>query len=483
MDLTIRQLQRLLHKSRTNPNTLVAEGVRDIAHLANHLVGLNIVGVGAVHNGHFWMSVASSIAPHGTRPMYVYLDPHHAVDRLCRKYGPNASVKDVIKQERPAKQPPPPPQTQPKPESGEGSDADADGHEDADVDAQAEPSTSAKDMAKAREAAEDWRAEDEARKRQEEAQIQAAEARKKIADRAIPAAKAKAAATAKKAAQNAKRQPAGSCRRAAQQALKRARQAVSFSQAAEASGPSLASRRALSSANGRLRAVPATLRSQMAELLNQLIGTGNTGGNVSSIPVYDSRKLVKRLLVKRPLPNALKEDVISGRPVTLILPDVSPSCAEQAQAACDIANAAGYAGVSGSDVLVLPHSNGCIEEHVDAYMPWFNGRPVDVRGTALTTLFQNIITGKSSYKLRVVIAVGDHDAVDMYEQLAGLRQVTRLIWLHNASGRHGGTLNRVIKSPPEDCPVWVPDSLKKLSLIWGCHSQRRMIKGLALSLR
>jgi hypothetical protein len=479
MDLTIRQLQRLLHKSRTNPNTLVAEGVRDIAHLANHLVGLNIVGVGAVHNGHLWMSVASSIAPHGTRPMYVCLDPHHAVDRLCRKYGPNASVKDVIKQERPAKQPPQP--QQPKPESGAGSGGD--GHEDADVEAQAEPSTAAKDMAKAREAAEDWRAEEAARQRQAEAEAQAEAARKKLTDN-LAAAKAKALADAKKAAQNAKRQPDGYRRRGAKQALKKARQAVSFSQAAEASGPSLASRRALSSANGRLRAVPAALRSQMAELLNKLMGnTGNTGGNVGPIPVYDSRRLVKRLLVKRPLPNALKEDVISGRPVTLILPDVSPSCAAQAQAACDIANAAGYAGVSGSDVLVLPHSNGCIDEHIDAYMPWFNGRPVDVRGTALTTLFRNITTGKSSYKLRVVIAVGDHDAVDMYEQLAGLREVTRLIWLHNDSGRRGGTRNRVIKSPPEDCPGWVPDSLKKLSLIWGCHSQRRMLKGLALSLR
>lgn len=477
MDLTIRQLQRLLHKSRTNPNTLVAEGVRDIAHLANHLVGLNIVGVGAVHNGHLWMSVASSIAPHGTRPMYAYLDPHHAVDRLCRKYGPNAFVKDVIKQERQAQQQQH--SQQPGSESGEGSDADGDG----DAETEAEPSTSAKDLCKAREAAEDWRADEAARQRQAEAEAQAEAARKKLADN-LAAAKAKALADAKKAAQNAKRQPDGYRRRGAKQALKKARQAVSFSQAAEASGPSLESRRALSSAHGRLRAVPAALRSQMAELLNRLMGnTGNTGGNVGPIPVYDSRRLVKRLLVKRPLPNALKEDVISGRPVTLILPDVSPSCAVQAQAACDIANAAGYAGVSGSDVLVLPHSNGCIDEHIDAYMPWFNGRPVDVRGTALTTLFRNIITGKSSYKIRVVIAVGDHDAVDMYEQLAGLRQVTRLIWLHNDSGHRSGTRNRVIKSPPEGCPGWVPDSLKKLSLIWGCHNQRRMLKGLALSLR
>jgi hypothetical protein len=473
MDLTIRQLQRLLHKSRTNPNTLVAEGVRDIAHLANHLVGLNIVGVGAVHNGHLWMSVASSIAPHGTRPMYAYLDPHHVVDRLCRKYGPNASVKDVIKQERQARQQPP----QPKPESGEGGDGDAE------TEAQAELSTAAKDRARAREAAEDWRADERARQRQAEAEAQAEAARKKLTDN-LAAAKAKALAAAKQAVQSAKRQPYACRRSDAKRALKKARQAASFSQAAEAAGPSLESRRFLSSANGRLRAVPAALRSQMAELLNRLMGnTGNTGGNVGPIPVYDSRRLVKRLLVKRPLPNALKEDVISGRPVTLILPDVSPSCAAQAQDACDIANAAGYAGVSGSDVLVLPHSNGCIDEHVDAYMPWFNGRPVDVRGTALTTLFRNITTGKSSYKIRVVIAVGDHDAADMYEQLAGLQQVTRLIWLHNDSGRRSGTRNRVIKSPPEDCPGWVPDSLKKLSLIWGCHNQRRMLKGLALSLR
>jgi hypothetical protein len=234
----------------------------------------------------------------------------------------------------------------------------------------------------------------------------------------------------------------------------------------------------IAKANGRLRSVPGQLRTQMAELINRLVGnTGNSGGNVSPIPVYDSRKLVKRMLVKRPLSNALKEDVITGRPVTLFLPDVSPSCAREAQDACDIANAAGYAGVSGSDVLVLPHSNGCVDEHEDSYFPWFNGRPVNVRGEALQQLFSDVTGGRSSYKVRAVVAIGDHDAEELYSQIAALNKVTRFVWLHNAGG------HREKLSAREELPEWSSDRLGKLSLVYGCTGKRQMVRGLDLALK
>jgi hypothetical protein len=166
------------------------------------------------------------------------------------------------------------------------------------------------------------------------------------------------------------------------------------------SAPSLEARRRAAGTHGRLRVVPPQLRNKTAELINKLVHeSGAAGDRLTPIPILSARKVVKRMLVRRPLGNAFKEDSNAGRPVTLFLPDVSPSCARQAQAACDVANAAGYAGVSGSDVLVFPHSNGEVEED---YVPWFNGRPNLANLTKTEALFSEITSGRSRYNIRIV---------------------------------------------------------------------------------
>lgn len=141
-----------------------------------------------------------------------------------------------------------------------------------------------------------------------------------------------------------------------------------------------------------------------------------------------------------------------------------------------MANAAGYAGVSGSDVLVLPHSNGCIEGEAAQYIPWFNGKPVSVRGEALEKLFYSITAGRSSYRIRAVVAIGDHDAMELYEQIAAFKSVLRLVWLHNG-GKGGAKL-----SGQDQLPGWSREGLRKLKLVYGCTNQRQMLRGLDLAI-
>lgn len=445
MDLTIRQLQRTLHQSKKNPGALLLKGneYSVVTTMGNMLSGRRLTMQAAIKDGHIWSVRGASSGPSGA---YIHYDLHRTVDKWCWKYGPNTPVRDVLTME--------------DAQQAQNGPGDADDQSDAEVIQSAQQAVA-----------------DAVQKRAAMLAQMADKAAQQAADR-LKAAAAQMA-EARKAVKDARRAPkAARCvaARRAQHLLKNARRAASFDKAAMAAAPSLESRRTIAKAHGRLRTVPVALRTRIAGIINRLVGTtGTAGGNVSTIPVYDSRRLVKRMLVKRPLANALKEDVISGRPVTLFLPDISPSCADQAQVACDMANAAGYAGVSGSDVLVLPHSNGCIEGHADEYIPWFNGKPVAARGEALISLFNAIVTGRSAYKIKVVVAIGDHDAVEMYEQLAALRRVTQLVWLHNSGPRRA----KLAKSD-EFSDRWSDESSRKLKLVYGCHNQNQMLRGLDL---
>lgn len=283
---------------------------------------------------------------------------------------------------------------------------------------------------------------------------------------------------AKRAASKA---TAASMVRKAKKKLKDARRAASFNKVAESSGPSLSARQSIAQANGRLQRVPQKLRNRMAVLINRLVEQGGTTGeNLSPIPVLSSTKLVKRMVVRRPLPNALKEDTVIGRPVVLFLPDVSPSCAAQAQVACDLANAAGYAGVSGSDVLVFPHSNGEVDSD-EEYVPWFNGRPLITDAREVSKTFEDVCAGRSKFRVRVVVFLGDHDAVDRYGAIAGLRSVTRALWLHNR--RVNTAQKRPVPAAPGMRPNWSQDAMEKLSMVAGCVDQSTMLTGFDMALR
>jgi hypothetical protein len=220
----------------------------------------------------------------------------------------------------------------------------------------------------------------------------------------------------------------------------------------------------------------------MADLINRLVMQGGTAGdNPSPTPLLSATKVVRRMLVRRPLTNALKEDTITGRPVTLFLPDVSPSCKPQAQVACDLANAAGFAGVSGSDVLVLPHANGTVSPTA-AYIPWYNGKPMLSELNQVESLFEDICSGRSRFRVRVVVFLGDHDAVRRYGEIAALRSVLRVVWLHNYGDPDGRSVEPPAMAEDFLQPPWEPAAKKKLTMVRGCGGQRTMLQGFNMAL-
>jgi hypothetical protein len=443
-ELTLRQLQRLVSRSRRVPTANVQAAGNQLEWAAAHWPAGAFGAIDVALRDGKLQNVCSCLSCRSlhTAPIDVGGD----VDRWTRRFGPDTPVREALRALAEEKR-----QQDGQPQDGQPQDGQPqDGQPQ---DGQGRPDNAAQ---------------------------RAAEAQKAAAAKKAAAAAAMAAAR-RKLAEAAAKGPAAVA--AAKRALKKARWQTSYNKTAEEAGVSLEARRTQAAANGRLRAVPPAERRAMAALICRLLGQGAAaGGSVGPIPVLSAKKLVKRMLVRRPLANALKEDVITGRPVTLFLPDISPSCARQAQAACDLANAAGYAGVPGSDVLVLPHANGCVE-HAEEYRPWFNGRPVEGPLAAFEEQFAAIAQGRARYKIRVVVAIGDHDAVEMYQELAGSRGVQRLLWLHNE--RH--LRDEVLREPrlvrPEHGRVghWSPEARRKLSFVFGCTNQREMLRGFDLA--
>jgi hypothetical protein len=489
MGMTLRQFQKLLYKSK-QPG-FQGKSDRDLAKFAELLCnqhggwGQAVVKAGELHGA----CTCPTCRTEGRRTS----DLTSFVDSLCRKYGADMDATQALAKwlrcEKPAQQDGGQGGSQQQEQSSDGSESsepqagDGAGQGQGSVEPrpQAQPQPlSADDL----QALDDWQ-EQQAQEAGEEQRVerrrQADEERREAYNREQrrqAAAAAKAAAAALKAARQQKNRAAA---KAAQAALAAAKRQLGPRTGAPSGppipgSPSRAAMRQIAGATARLRRVSPKLRQQLAELINKLVATSGTAGEeFAPVPMIDSRKLVKRMLVRRPLANALKEDVQRGRPVTLFLPDISPSCAAQAQDSCDIANAAGYAGVAGSDVLVLPHSNGCVESG-DAYTPWFNGKPAPMDKLQFAELLDRVIKGTSRYRVRVVVAIGDHDAEEMYEEILGVRQVTKLIWLHNDTDGNGG---RAALASGRSRPRWASD---KLRLVYGCINAKEMLRGLKLSL-
>lgn len=459
MSMTLRQLQKMISVSRRNVSaTYGTEHSRELSKFA-HAFRVQLDGdasgaktsiTGGTLVSKCPCGCGSESSAHPTRLRSL-------VDSLARRYGASTTLEDVIAQQKDGQQ---------------GNKQQGDG--------QNQPAQSSTPTE-----ASEWEDDDESQT-PTPAQQQAARDAAERAQRADAAAKAKAA---QEALENLRQQPktaeTAARLKKAQQQLKEARRRASFVRVPGT--PSLQSRRAVSGQTARMRAVSPVLRARMARSIDRLVGqSGAVGGNLGPTPILSARKLVNRMLAKRPLANALKEDVVTGRPVTLFLPDVSTSCEETSQDACDLANAAGYSGVPGSDVLVFPHSNGCVAEGDDciadgaSYTPWFNGKPMVMPRAEQERLFDELLTGKSKYRVRVVVALGDHDAVDVYEQMAALRDITRLVWLHNAGEESG--VKRLRLNDPQFTPQWSTGSQKKLSLVSGCTTCGSMLAGFDMAI-
>lgn len=482
MSLTLRQLQRMISISSRNVKetygTAHSQELASFCAAFSDSIGYFGGGCGPTTYAHAGTLV--SVCPCGCQHKETAsrLLLRSLIDSLARIHGASTPLADVIKQrheeiaEKLRQQNQRKNQRndnsgknghQPAGRSGSGERADSDWEEKAEI---ARAAADKRKQWEANAAADNKR--HRARARAEEADAKAAIARLRQQSKASPTAM-----------------------RYEQQRLKGARRQASF-QPRTPGSPSLKSRKALGGQTARMRAVPPVLRARMARLIERLVGQGGSvGGQLGPTPILSTRKLVKRMLSRRPLANALKEDVVVGRPVTLFLPDVSQSCEETSQDACDLANAAGYSGVPGSDVLVFPHSNGLVAEGDSSicdgtsYTPWFNGKPVVMLREEQEVLFAALIAGKSKYRVRVVVALGDHDAEYLYEQMAALQAITRLVWLHNfdydASGGKAGKRLRI--NTHGLTPSWTPSSMQKLTLVSGCTTCGSMLAGFDMATR
>lgn len=404
-------------------------------------------------------------------------NPASLIDSFVRKHGPNATIASLLQDEKNAANNPSNNSDEQKPdqnsEKGQPANGNGAGQSGGDGDQTSEPPAHNEPWVPTPPPPEP---PPKPKTREEQHADTLRELREQFRKQKQTAAAGQSAADESKAQKTALKQLKNKIRSEAK------KQSKTASLKGAATGPSLRSRRRAAGAHGRLQRVPVELRNKTAEIINRLVSeTGVAGDRLSPIPVLSSRKVVKRMVVRRPLPNALKEDSNSGRPVTLFLPDVSPSCERQAQIACDISNAAGYAGVSGSDVLVFPHSNGCVEPD---YVPWFNGRPTLVHAKGVDRLFREITGGTSKYDIRVVVAIGDHDAMELYGELAARKNVRRFVWLHNirSSPRSGPEIVSAT-DPAWDLERWPAEAKAKTTLVLGCVNRESILTGLNMSIK
>ena len=204
------------------------------------------------------------------------------------------------------------------------------------------------------------------------------------------------------------------------------------------------------------------VRAAMAQLLS--FGQGETS------PRWDTSELVKRLISRRPLWPARRDE--EGRPSILVLPDVSGSCYAIASASLRLARAVALLGVSGAEVVIVSHANGWPYE-----IQVGTSAPMKVRISAdfaaITGFYHRLI---KTHTVEAVVAVGDSDAEDVYSWLAGQPRISRLIWLDNSFCRQ---LERPRRSP---LTRWPAPARQKTTRLVGCKRER-FAEALELALR
>jgi hypothetical protein len=194
------------------------------------------------------------------------------------------------------------------------------------------------------------------------------------------------------------------------------------------------------------------------------------GGQGETSPRWDTSELVKRLISRRPLWPARRDE--EGRPSILVLPDVSGSCYAIASASLRLTRAVALLGVPGAEVVIVSHVNGQPHEiQVGTSAP----RKVSVSEdfAALTGFYQRLI---KTYMVEAVVAVGDDDAEEVYRWLSSHPAISRLIWLDNSFCRRLECPKRSLLTR------WPAPAREKTTRLVGCKKER-FAEALELALR
>ena len=194
------------------------------------------------------------------------------------------------------------------------------------------------------------------------------------------------------------------------------------------------------------------------------------GGQGETSPRWDTSELVKRLISRRPLWPARRDE--EGRPSILVLPDVSGSCYAIARESLRLARAVALLGVPGAEVVIVSHANGQPHE-----IQIGTSAPMKVRISAdfaaITGFYHRLI---KTHTVEAVVAVGDSDAEDVYCWLSSHPAISRLVWLDNSFCRR---LER-----PRSAPLtrWPAPARQKTTHLVGCKKER-FAEALELALR
>ena len=221
---------------------------------------------------------------------------------------------------------------------------------------------------------------------------------------------------------------------------------------------------------GKADAPPLDEVRRVRAAMAQLIAFGGQG---ETSPRWDTSELVKRLISRRPLWPARRDE--EGRPSILVLPDVSGSCYAIARESLRLARAVALLGVPGAEVLIVSHVNGQPHEIQVGTSALRKVRLVEVSAdfAVLTSFYQRLI---KTYMVEAVVAVGDSDAEDVYSWLAGHPAISRLVWLDNSFCRQ---LERPRRSP---LTRWPAPARQKTTRLVGCRKER-FAEALELALR
>jgi hypothetical protein len=184
---------------------------------------------------------------------------------------------------------------------------------------------------------------------------------------------------------------------------------------------------------------------KLLKLCRQRLAALVGDSNQQPSPRRDYTEFCVRLKTYRNPQPARKEE--EGRPVILLLADISGSCASFSEESVKVAKAASKLGVQGADILVVSHYNGTPHEME------INGEVVDVDSIKSKIVKNTVDNGckwsnssgwyaalMERYQVTVCIALGDWDASLEYAYIAQHPQCEKLIWLDNAHCSSRGTV-------------------------------------------
>jgi hypothetical protein len=132
-------------------------------------------------------------------------------------------------------------------------------------------------------------------------------------------------------------------------------------------------------------------------------------------------------------------------------------------------------GLPGCDVVAVTHSNGCPEEvtvnNRDQAHLLEKVEQNYYDATRFVTFYCGLV---ARFGLTHVVALGDHDAVDVYVALALLPEVQSFVWLDNYNCNN--------QRPLLDQPRCAPAAHRLICYVTGCQNASEFLKGIQVAL-